>query len=167
MKVRASISPCFFAAHSFPGESLASCCLRECQEEIGITLKHSDLLGQLPSGRSLTGMKVTPFVAFLGDIDPARLQLSTDEISEAFCIGVDDLLDSSKVEQQDFYGQWSVPRYTGGLHPVWGLTAYVTQYFLSQASCCCRCRSPNTSSSHVCVAQVLLPASAETTSCKL
>jgi hypothetical protein len=137
MKVRASILPCFFAAHSFPGESLASCCLRECQEEIGITLNHSDLLGQLPSGRSLTGMKVTPFVAFLGDIDPARLQLSTDEISEAFCIGVDDLLDSSKVEQQDFYGQWSVPRYTGGAHPVWGLTAYVTQYFLSQVRCCC------------------------------
>jgi 8-oxo-dGTP pyrophosphatase MutT (NUDIX family) len=140
-----------------PGESLATCCLRECQEEIGITLNHSDLLGQLPSGRSISGMKVTPFVAFLGDIDPARLHLSTDEISEAFCVGVDDLLDGSKVEVQNFDGGWSIPRYLGGAHPVWGLTAYITQYFLAQASSasklaphtlaqltssCCRCCCP-------------------------
>ena len=115
------------------GESLATCCLRECEEEIGIKLTHSDLIGQLPSGRSISGMKVTPFVAFLGNLDPARLQLSTDEISEAFCVGVDDLLDDSKVEMQDFSGLWSVPRYTGGAHPIWGLTAYITQYFLKQA----------------------------------
>jgi hypothetical protein len=78
-------------------------------------------------------MKVTPFVAFLGDIDPARLRLSADEISEAFCVDVDDLLDDSKVEMQDFSGLWSVPRFTGGAHPIWGLTAYITQYFLKQA----------------------------------
>ena len=76
---------------------------------------------------------MTPFVAFLGDLDPSRLRLSTDEISEAFCVGVDDLLDDSKVEMQDFSGLWSVPRFTGGAHPVWGLTAYITQYFLKQA----------------------------------
>ncbi len=123
----------FVVAHVPSGESLATCCLRECEEEIGITLKHSDLIGQLPSGRSISGMKVTPFVAFLGDVNPARLQLSTDEISEAFCVGVDDLLDDSKVEMQDFSGLWSVPRFTGGPHPIWGLTAYITQYFLKQA----------------------------------
>jgi nudix motif 8 len=125
------------AAYSLVGESLAACCLRECREEVGIELTLSDLMGQLPSGRSLSGMKVTPFVAFLGDIDPTRLQLSTDEISEAFCVAVDDLLDDGKVEMQDFSGKWSVPRYNGGAHPVWGLTAYITQYFLAQVSSFC------------------------------
>ena len=134
MKVRSLVSSCRLQLIVLLGESLATCCLRECSEEIGVTLNHSDLIGQLPSGRALSGMKVTPFVAFLGDIDPKRLVLSADEISEAFCIAVDDLLDNSKVEMQDFSGKWSVPRYTGGAHPVWGLTAYVTQYFLGQAS---------------------------------
>ena len=75
---------------------------------------------------------------------------------------VDDLLDDSKVEVQDFAGGWSIPRYLGGPHPVWGLTAYITQYFLAQASLISLLAPRPRSPAHTRPLQVLLPAACPT-----
>merc|ERR1711871_1349090 len=103
---------------SFPGgivdptdESDLHAGLREVREEIGIDVPMDNVWGELPAGHAVTGVRVTPFVAFLGDVDPKRDNFSRDEIDEVFCITLRDLMDPKHTEMQDLGERGKVPAY--------------------------------------------------------
>ena len=74
---------------SFPGgrvepgdEGAVDTALRETEEEIGLALRHIEVIGQLPVYATVTAYQVTPVI---GLVDPAfTLTLDSFEVAEAF-----------------------------------------------------------------------------------
>jgi hypothetical protein len=74
----------------------------------------------------MTGISVTPVVAFIGELqDPNALAINRDEVEELFCVPLKDLVDDRKWIVRNF----SPPIFNGGPHPVWGLTGYLLERF--------------------------------------
>lgn len=104
---------------------LSETVLRELKEETGISLKHRQLLGCLPSLTTLTGFSILPFLACL-DEKPAWMA-EPGEVEEIFSVPVVPLF------EQGFYmraiqhptGDFMSPvlNYPDG--SIWGATARV------------------------------------------
>ncbi|KAF9642681.1 hypothetical protein BDM02DRAFT_1974827 [Thelephora ganbajun] len=117
---------------SFPGgkvdptdESVLHAALREAEEEVGIDADKIEILGRLgPPTRSLSGLRVWPYVAFLhekpygstSDIDDtsplpspplSSLTLSQVEVAAVFHLPLNRLTDSRYLREHQFRGSTS------------------------------------------------------------
>jgi nudix motif 8 len=125
---------------SFPGGRMDpgdvdedACALRELEEEVGIPPAEVELLGHCHELMSITGVRVTPVVGYVGDLsDLGRLKLAPAEIDVAFALPLADLVDPSKRQSQQL-GPRRAPLFTAGPHPVWGLTAVILDEVLREA----------------------------------
>ena len=106
--------------------------LRELEEETGICRHDVDVLGRFHEVTSITGLRVTPVIAFVGDIDPSSLRISPAEIDVAFALSLAALVDPSQRAIQQL-GLRSVPVFSAGPFPVWGLTAFILEEVLREA----------------------------------
>lgn len=123
---------------SFPGGRMdaedadeVACALREMREEIGI--HDANVLGVFHDVKSLFGVTVTPVVVHLGELAGVdALTLSRFEIEEAFVLPLSRIVDPALLEMRPLGRYTRAPFFTGGPHPVWGLTAYVLHEVLRE-----------------------------------
>jgi len=109
--------------------------LREAEEEVGLIPEYVKILGEMADYRTISNYLVTPVVA---EIDwPIKLELDTLEVSRAFSIPLNWLLDPNnhKASERKLDGYQSLiqvihfQRYDGEL--LWGITAKLTLSLLS------------------------------------
>lgn len=143
----------------FPGgqieseESPIECALREAKEELGLTAHAVEVLGPLDfliRGRNI----VYPILARVNTASLADLSMNSAEVSNTFTVPLNWLRDhppemyrcTIQPHMEDFpYDAvhaspdypWSplaveVPVYRGLPHPLWGLTARITSWFIEK-----------------------------------
>jgi nudix motif 8 len=128
---------------SFPGgrsdagdADATATALRELHEECGIAPASVRVLGLFHEGRSLTHLRVTPVIAYVGNIDVGSMSLSLDEIDTAFALSFDELTDATKRGNQTFTRkngeQVTAAVFDAGPAPVWGLTAHILSTFIDE-----------------------------------
>ena len=118
---------------SFPGgksekidKSLVATALRETKEEIGISEKNVEILGQLPKHVTITGFKITPFIGRIRMGFSTEIQ--TSEVSEIFEVPLSYLSNPKnfRVESIKWKGKkrffYSIPY---GPYYIWGATARI------------------------------------------
>lgn len=118
---------------SFPGgksekidKSLVATALRETKEEIGISKKNVEILGQLPKHLTITGFKITPFIGRIRMGFSTEIQ--TSEVSEIFEVPLSYLSNPKnfRVESVKWKGKkrffYSIPY---GPYYIWGATARI------------------------------------------
>ena len=118
---------------SFPGgksekidKSLVATALRETKEEIGISKKNVEILGQLPKHVTITGFKITPFIGRIRMGFSTEIQ--TSEVSEIFEVPLSYLSNPKnfRVESVKWKGKrrffYSIPY---GPYYMWGATARI------------------------------------------
>jgi 8-oxo-dGTP pyrophosphatase MutT (NUDIX family) len=123
---------------SFPGgnrekgEPLLATALRECQEEIGLQVGDTEVLGELDDELTTTSNYiVTPFVAAIPW--PYHFRLNEDEVEEIIEIPIAALRDRACLRQDtEILNGKTVPSYTylcqGRV--IWGATARILNRFL-------------------------------------
>ena len=118
---------------SFPGgksekidKSLVATELRETKEEIGISEKNVEILGQLPKHVTITSFKITPFIGRIRMGFSTEIQ--TSEVSEIFEVPLSYLSNprNFRVESVKWKGKkrffYSIPY---GPYYIWGATARI------------------------------------------
>ena len=118
---------------SFPGgksekidKSLVATALRETKEEIGISEKNVEILGQLPKHVTITGFKITPFIGRIRM--GVSTEIQTSEVSEIFEVPLSYLSNPKnfRVETVKWKGKkrffYSIPY---GPYYIWGATARI------------------------------------------
>ena len=118
---------------SFPGgksekidKSLVATALRETKEEIGISEKNVEVLGQLPKHVTITGFKIAPFIGRIRMGFSTEIQ--TSEVSEIFEVPLSYLSNPKnfRVESVKWKGKkrffYSIPY---GPYYIWGATARI------------------------------------------
>ncbi|XP_031835665.1 mitochondrial coenzyme A diphosphatase NUDT8 [Nomia melanderi] len=122
---------------SFPGgmyddsdRNLEETALRETWEELKIPKEKVDVWasGNVISKKSL---RVLPVFGYIGEVDPGKLQINTNEVEEAFFFSLRNLCDPSLCRHTQFRNGYTLPVYLGGKHRVWGFTAGVTHMVLN------------------------------------
>lgn len=116
---------------SFPGgrfephdSSPEATALRETREEIGLDLRHIEVIGRLPDYHTRTGYRISPIVALV--TPPFELTLDPHEVQEAFEVPLSFLLDPANHQRhsREFEGRevqyFAMPF---GPHYIWGATA--------------------------------------------
>ncbi|MDP2792088.1 MAG: CoA pyrophosphatase [Rectinemataceae bacterium] len=110
-----------------PGESPLDAALRETEEEIGIRLPESSVLGALSEISALpSGYHVHPFIAFTEEMPVYRLQ--REEVNDLFEIPLAKLTDPASIStfpMRHGNKDWLVPCYDFEGKIVWGLTAMI------------------------------------------
>jgi 8-oxo-dGTP pyrophosphatase MutT (NUDIX family) len=88
--------------------------LREMEEEIGMPVEKTEVLGILRCKwgevAGMTGVAVTPVIGYIGELNDRILSPNPDEVEQLFTIPISDLMDASKWTQKDF----STPAFHGG-----------------------------------------------------
>ena len=120
----------FPGGRSDPGETLSQTARRETLEEVGLTVREDDLLGELSELPSPARYVVTPIV---GVVDwPQPLTLSRAEVEEAFTVPLNELRTLEPrtevrylegIERTLFYYPWRD-------RLIWGMTGNVLKNFL-------------------------------------
>lgn len=114
-----------------PGESALEAALRETEEEIGVSLPTSAVLGSLSEISALpSGYRVHPFVAFAEGNPPYRLQ--REEVKNLFEISfaaLTNFVSQSAFAMRHGDKDWLVPCYDFDGIIVWGLTAMILSEF--------------------------------------
>ena len=122
---------------SFPGgvieegdKSAMDTALRESEEEIGISRKNVQVIGQLNPFNTSTGYIVFPVVGVIDSLD--KLSRNSIEVDRIFCIPLAWLCDPEHSRIQEFFGAdgkirdaWFFDLYEGEL--LWGITAKITK----------------------------------------
>jgi nudix motif 8 len=123
---------------SFPGGRVdpddtdaVATALRELHEEVGIAPDRVRVLGSFHDVMAITGVAVTPVVGYVGTLDIGSLNLSHEEIDEAFALSLDELVDPAHRRAQTL-GTRVAPLFSAGPHPVWGLTAWILDEVLRE-----------------------------------
>jgi nudix motif 8 len=103
--------------------TIVATCLREMGEEIeGLPEENIRVLGILRCNwgevHHLVGVAVTPLVAFVGELGERVLRPNASEVSEVFTIPLEEFMDRSLWVHREGLA----PIFTGGPHPIWGLT---------------------------------------------
>jgi 8-oxo-dGTP pyrophosphatase MutT (NUDIX family) len=116
---------------SFPGgkyeqgdELLVNTAIRETQEEIGVVVPHSQILGQLSNYPTISGFNVTPFIASIPELP--ELRLDENEVSDVFYVPLKHL--ANPQNYYIHYVQRQQRRYPVYFFPwgddyIWGATA--------------------------------------------
>jgi 8-oxo-dGTP pyrophosphatase MutT (NUDIX family) len=125
---------------SFPGGRVeqtdadaVATALRESEEEIGLPSRVVDVLGHLPEYRTVTGYRVTPVVALIEQ--PFTLQLDTFEVSEAFEVPLEFLMNPANHERRIYrYAEiartfYAMPYQAARRYFIWGATAAMLRNF--------------------------------------
>jgi len=86
---------------SFPGgkaeredDSLTITALREAQEEIGLSARAVNVIGQLPVYQTISGYQVTPIIAIIAKNQPYAID--TNEVSEIFQVPLQHFLKTTE-----------------------------------------------------------------------
>lgn len=118
---------------SFPGgkvessdESLTATALREAQEEIGISAKNIDIIGQLHPYQTITGFRITPIVAMVND--KQSYQIDENEVDEIFHVPLQHFLNSEQhiaINVEHKTGNQKVHFMPYKQHNIWGATAAI------------------------------------------
>lgn len=118
---------------SFPGgrmeatdENIAATALRETHEEVGIAPAQVTVLGYLDPMPTVTGYAVTPTIGVVAS--PTQLRLDPREVSSAFEVPLDFLLDHSNERsgERTFQGRTiAVAEFHYERHRIWGATAHI------------------------------------------
>ncbi len=102
--------------------------LRECEEEIGISSKDIEILGELDDFVTPTFYRITPFV---GKIPyPYSLQINFHEIADVLEVPLSCFMDETKlrIEHFDLFGESvEIPFYSWKDHTIWGATARIVR----------------------------------------
>lgn len=121
---------------SFPGGRMdpedideVTCALRELREELGIV--PLQVLGTFHEVMSITAVRVTPVVAWLGDVEQLVLVPAPAEIDAVFTLTLAELTHADKREVRAL-GPRLAPFFTAGPYPVWGLTAFILDEILRE-----------------------------------
>ncbi len=124
---------------SFPGGRMDAadkdeieCALRELSEEVGLAPEDVEVLGPFHDVMSITGLRVTPVLGYVGELDAARWRLRPDEVEDAFVLTLDELVDPKK-RAAELLGGLRAPYFAAGPHPIWGLTALILDEVLREA----------------------------------
>lgn len=100
--------------------------LREAREEIGLDPAQADILGTLPSHRTVTGFSITPVLAIIrGDFMPVP---EPGEVAEVFALPFAHIADPANYRQEGRFwrGQWrSYYAAPYGPYYLWGATARI------------------------------------------
>ena len=108
-----------------PGETATEAALREAHEEVGLPRSAAQVIGLLPSHRTVTGFTVTPVLARVDAFDAVP---EPGEVEEVFTVPLAHVLDPANytVERRPWQGTWrryyAVPY---GPYYVWGATARI------------------------------------------
>jgi 8-oxo-dGTP pyrophosphatase MutT (NUDIX family) len=115
-----------------PGETFEQAALREAHEEVGLPLDAVRVLGALtPLDIPVSGFRLHPIVAALPHRPP--LTPADGEVARIVEVGVDDLLDRSRVAEtaRTSDGQTTIiPAFHVAGIEIWGATAMVVSEFL-------------------------------------
>lgn len=107
--------------------------LRETEEEVGLARRHVEVIGRLPTYRTVTNFVVTPVIALV--TPPFELQLDSFEVAEAFEVPLDFLMTPAHHQRHRFElaGEtrqflsmpWEGPDFNGRARRffIWGATA--------------------------------------------
>ncbi len=110
-----------------PGESTQEAALRETEEELGIRLTETDLLGRLsPSWVHPTNYSITPHVAAV-DRRPTMCP-NPDEVAQVLEVPLAGLLDPARRGSHEINRRgviFTAPHITWGAHRIWGATGIV------------------------------------------
>lgn len=131
---------------SFPGGRIeasdgspAAAALREAQEEVGLPARLVEVVGQMPTYRTVTGFEVTPVVAWVQP--PEVLQADPHEVQEIFEVPLSFLMNPAhhrrhQVLVQDRSRQFLSMPWQGRAHSghereffIWGATAAMLRNF--------------------------------------
>jgi hypothetical protein len=107
--------------------------LRETEEEIRVPRARVRVLGRGAPVPDKTGtMDVTPVVGWLGDVDVAAVQYSTDEVAAVFALTLRQLRDPALRGTRTLPSRPGLtsPTFAGGPVPIWGLTAFLLDALL-------------------------------------
>ena len=122
---------------SFPGgmydendSSLIDTALRETWEELRIPKKNVDVWTSTDLFIR-KDVSVLPVLGYIGEIDPAKLNINTHEVEEAFILTLKNLCDPSLCRYTQFRNNFTLPTYLGGKHRIWGLTAAITHLIMN------------------------------------
>jgi 8-oxo-dGTP pyrophosphatase MutT (NUDIX family) len=118
---------------AFPGgkldptdANLTDCALRESQEEVGLSTRIVQVLGELPAHETVTGFTVTPILAQITTIFAPIPEAG--EVAEVFTVPFDFVTNPAnfRVERRMWRGEWrnyyAVPY---GPYYIWGATACI------------------------------------------
>lgn len=146
---------CFPGGRKEAGETITECALRETEEELSIPRSEITLLGTPDFISSANGFLLHPILGLVSNDGMASLSPSTAEVSEVFIVPLSffqntapevykyDLLphvpDDFPYEQVGIprnyrwsQGQVDVPVWYWKGHAIWGLTARIVQYLISE-----------------------------------
>jgi 8-oxo-dGTP pyrophosphatase MutT (NUDIX family) len=108
-----------------PGETALACALREASEEVGLSAKDVEVLGEFDEYDTVvTSFRVTPIVAVIPF--PYPLRPDPREVEKLLFVPVAKLLDPGIFREeirQAFGRSWKIYYYDVGPDPVWGVTA--------------------------------------------
>lgn len=116
---------------SFPGgvvemedEDLLCTALRETEEEIGVEVNPSLVIGCLPKVQTRTGFEITPFVAVMQSL--LNIKANSDEVYEVLEIPLVPLF-STQQRDIDFNASEEMVVYWHKHHRIWGASAKILQ----------------------------------------
>jgi 8-oxo-dGTP pyrophosphatase MutT (NUDIX family) len=128
------------------GDNPVVTALRELEEELGIDPRRVRVLGLSHDSQMPREMRVTPVVAWLGEISVEELRPAPAEVDSAFLVPLAVLREPAnrrrKLVAQPVGGAMSLPVYgvrswvmsstarAGAAHEVWGLTAVIVEQLL-------------------------------------
>ena len=125
---------------SFPGGAydetdidLRFTAVRETWEEIGVSMDHVEIFGQLNEMITISNFLVRPFVGLITEPGPYPFVHSEVEVAEILEVPLAHLRDNANVmsEQRVYQGREMVAySYRFGEHLIWGATARILHEFL-------------------------------------
>lgn len=108
------------------GEKAEEGALREAEEEVALPRQQVQVVGALPSLRTVTRFEVTPVLGLLkSPLESLELRLDAAETAEAFWIPIHRLKapEVYRVEQVEYRGRhYPTHVYQVGAHRIWGAT---------------------------------------------
>lgn len=125
---------------SFPGgmkddsdADLQETAIRETEEELGLNKKDIIVWGQGTKIITRQDTCVTPILGRIAtdNLIIEQLPVNTSEVEDVFTVSLEKLCDPKYFGHTQFKNAYSTPTYFGGKIRVWGLTAIITNLFLS------------------------------------